>query len=55
MLRHPDPFDTSAQEIDMNVTAKKLAVAAAVAALTLLGVAGPADAAKQEARTIWCC
>jgi len=39
----------------MNVTAKKLAVAAAVAALTLLGVAGPADAAKQEARTIWCC
>jgi hypothetical protein len=43
------------QEIDMNTTAKKLVVAVAVAAFTLLGAAAPADAAKSEARTIWCC
>jgi hypothetical protein len=39
----------------MNATAKKLVVAVAVAAFTLLGAAAPADAAKVEARTIWCC
>ena len=39
----------------MNATAKKLVVTVAVAALTVLGVAAPADAARQSARTIWCC
>ena len=39
----------------MNVTAKKLVVAAAVATLTILGAAAPVSAAKVEAKTVWCC
>lgn len=39
----------------MNATAKKLVVAVAVAAITVLGVAAPADAAPKTSRTIWCC
>jgi hypothetical protein len=39
----------------MNATAKKLVVAVAVAAITVLGVAAPAEAGRQTSRTIWCC
>lgn len=39
----------------MNATAKKLVVAVAIATISLLGVAAPADAASHTARTIWCC
>jgi len=39
----------------MNATAKKLVVATAVATITLLGFAAPAEAARTEYRTVWCC
>ena len=39
----------------MNATAKKLVVAVAVATVGLLGFAAPAEAAKTEYRTVWCC
>ena len=55
VLRHTDPVDTSTQENDMNATAKKLVVTVAVATITLLGFAAPAEAAKTEYKTIWCC
>lgn len=55
LLRQTTHLTRAPQEIDMNSTAKKLVVAAAVAAFTLLGVAAPADAAKVENKTIWCC
>jgi len=39
----------------MNATAKKLVVTVAVATITLLGFAAPAEAAKVEQKTVWCC
>ena len=39
----------------MNATAKKFAAAVAVATLVVLGFAAPAEAAKQEQKTVWCC
>ena len=55
MLHHIDPIDPNTQEIDMNATAKKLVVAVAVAAFTVLGVAAPASAARVQYKTVWCC
>ena len=51
----PRSSAANTQENTMNVTAKKLVVAAAVATLTLLGAAAPVSAAKVEAKTVWCC
>ncbi len=39
----------------MNSTAKKIVAAVTVAAFTLLGTTAPADAARSELRTVWCC
>lgn len=39
----------------MNTTTKKIVAALSIAAFTFLGTAGPADAAKVEQRTLWCC
>jgi hypothetical protein len=51
----PTRIDPNTQEIDMNLTIKKLVVAVAVTAFTVLGVAAPASAARVQYKTVWCC
>lgn len=36
-------------------TTKKVVAAVAIAVLGTMGVAGPAGAAPQQARHVWCC